>query len=89
MMSIEDKKKLIKQLFAEIQDFIKKFEGCHRLELWQDADNPAIFMTYSFWENTKALEKYRHSEFFKTTWSKVKPMFADKPHAFSAIKYQK
>ncbi len=81
----EDKVADFQQIFAQMQQFIQNFEGCQHLELWQDADNPCIFMTYSFWENTEALERYRQSEFFRTTWAKVKPLFSAKPLAFSAL----
>ncbi|MEM6297211.1 MAG: putative quinol monooxygenase [Bacteroidota bacterium] len=71
--------------FAEASPKIRAFEGCLHLELWQDPDDSTIFMTYSHWENADALEVYRHSELFRATWAKTKPLFAAKPIAFSGM----
>lgn len=70
--------------FAEASPRIRAFPGCDHLELWQDPDQPEIFMTYSHWESAQALETYRHSELFRTTWAKTKVLFAERPLAFSA-----
>jgi len=65
---------------------IRNFEGCHFLELYRDKTNPNIFFTYSYWENEDALEVYKQSELFKNVWSKTKPLFNDKPYAWSVDK---
>lgn len=70
-------------IFGESREKIRAFPGCQHLELWQGTDAPHIFFTYSHWENEEALEAYRHSELFKTTWSRTKKLFADKPEAWS------
>lgn len=62
---------------------IRAFPGCHHLELWRDADSPAVCTTYSHWEHQEALDRYRHSDLFRSTWSRVKPLFADRPVAHS------
>ncbi|MFT5917016.1 MAG: quinol monooxygenase YgiN [Bacteroidia bacterium] len=71
------------EIFEGVKSKIRAFEGCEYLELWQDADHPNICLTHSHWTGKKDLENYRHSELFKATWAKTKPMFADKPMAFS------
>ena len=70
-------------MFDGVKDKIRAFEGCEYLELWRDLDKPNVLMTYSHWENREALEGYRHSELFKSTWAKTKAKFADRPVAFS------
>lgn len=70
--------------FAEASPKIRTFPGCRHLELWQDPEQPEIFMTYSYWASAEALEIYRHSELFRTTWAKTKVLFAERPIAFSA-----
>ena len=72
-------------VFEGAKEKIRAVEGCCYLELWRDADQPNILMTHSHWENADALEAYRHSDLFKSTWAKTKPLFADRPQAFSAI----
>lgn len=72
-------------LFAERKQQIRGFEGCRHLELWQDANNPTIFFTYSHWESEAHLNHYRFSEFFKDTWGKTKALFAEKPQAWSVV----
>jgi len=72
-----------KELFMDIKMMIRGFEGISHLECLQDLNNPQIFFTYSHWDSEAALEEYRNSELFETTWSKTKQMFADKPQAWS------
>ncbi len=73
-------------LFAERKGRIRSFEGCLHLELWQDANNPATFFTYSHWESEAYLNQYRFSEFFKETWGLTKALFADGPKAWSVVR---
>lgn len=75
-------------MFNEIQSKIESFEGCHSVILLADDKEKNIFMTFSLWENEKALDNYRHSEFFTKTWTKTKLMFNDKPKAFSMYKVE-
>lgn len=72
------------QIFNGAKDQIRHFEGCHHLELWRDVDAPNIYTTYSHWENPAALEHYRHSELFKSTWAQTKQLFLEKAVAFSS-----
>ena len=69
--------------FDETAPQIRSFPGCRHLELWRDADAPAAFTTQSHWKSTEALDVYRDSTLFRSTWSTVKPLFADQPHAHS------
>lgn len=79
----EEEVEAFKAYFDGICHQIRNFEGCQKLELLQQVDNPQIFFTYSYWENEAALEKYRHSELFKTFWGVAKAKFAGKPEAWS------
>ena len=74
------------QMFEEKKTFIRNFDGCNLLELYQDKQNPEIFFTYSYWENESDLENYRNSDLFKNVWSKTKTFFNDKPEAWSVDK---
>jgi quinol monooxygenase YgiN len=69
--------------FESKKDLIGNFEGCNGVKLMRDISNPGIFFTYSEWKDEAALEKYRNSELFKTTWEEVKKLFIDKPEAWS------
>ena len=62
---------------------IRAFPGCRHLELLRDLDQPNVRMTHSRWESPEALEAYRQSDLFRTTWAATKVLFADKPMAFS------
>ncbi|WP_274475760.1 putative quinol monooxygenase [Mangrovimonas aestuarii] len=72
--------------FEEKKEYIRGFEGCQFLELYRDKHNTNVFFTYSFWETEAHLEAYRHSDLFKDVWSKTKPLFNDKPEAWSVDK---
>ena len=67
---------------------IRNFPGCHFLELYNDKHVKNIFFTYSYWENEQALNNYRHSDLFKGIWAITKPMFNDKPEAWSVNKLE-
>lgn len=71
------------EIFEQSKEKIRARVGCHRLELLRDLDHPNVFMTYSYWDNVEALNQYRDSDLFKTTWAKTKVLFADKPLAYS------
>jgi len=75
-------------VFEESKHKIHTMPGCHRLELLRDLDLPCVFMTYSYWDDAAALNRYRDSELFKSTWAKTKVLFADKPVAYSVERLQ-
>lgn len=62
---------------------IRAFEGCRRLELWEEQRSPNVCTTFSLWDGPEALERYRQSDLFRTTWANVKPLFAARPVAHS------
>lgn len=62
---------------------IRAFPGCRHLDLLRDLADPDVRITLSHWESAEALEAYRRSELFRTTWAATKALFADKPMAFS------
>ena len=74
------------EMFHQKKEFIRGFEGCNLLELYQDKTNPEIFFTYSYWNQESDLDNYRNSELFKNVWKQTKTYFNDKPEAWSVDK---
>ncbi len=70
-------------IFEASKAKISVFPGCQHLELLRDLDHPNVRMTYSHWQSPEALEAYRQSDLFRTTWAATKVLFADKPLAYS------
>ena len=70
-------------LFEAARPRIAAAPGCQHLELWQDARYPNVLTTFSRWDSADALDAYRQSELFRTTWAQTKPMFAAPPVARS------
>ena len=70
-------------VFEHSKDRIRAFPGCRHMELLQNLKQPNVLFTLSFWENEEALEAYRQSELFQTTWAKTKVLFAEKAEAWS------
>ncbi|WP_426061455.1 putative quinol monooxygenase [Hymenobacter sp. B1770] len=70
-------------IFRDSEARIRQQPGCRHLELWQDADNPAIYCTYSQWDDAAALDTYRKSALFGEVWPATKRLFAAPPVAFS------
>lgn len=77
------------ELFRQVYPQISTFSGCKKLKLWQSKSNPAIFFTYSIWEQESDLEKYRNSELFKSVWGKTKVLFAQRAEAWSVEEVDK
>jgi quinol monooxygenase YgiN len=69
--------------FESRKDLIGNFEGCAGVELLRDIQQENVFLTYSKWQSEQALELYRQSELFQTTWDEVKKWFNGKPEAWS------
>ena len=67
---------------------IRNFDGCQLLELYRDKYQTNVFFTYSYWDREEDLEHYRQSDVFKTVWSQTKPLFNDKPEAWSVEKLE-
>lgn len=72
--------------FDSVREKIRNFEGCNFLELYRDQNNTNIFFTYSYWDSETDLNKYRNSDLFKSVWANTKPLFNDKPEAWSVDK---
>lgn len=70
-------------IFESSKILIRHFPGCQHLELLCLEGQPEVMFTFSIWESSEALEQYRQSELFKSTWSKTKLLFAGKPEAWS------
>ena len=75
------------ELFKNVEDMIRNSPGCLHLELLQDTGDQNTLLTYSHWKDEVALDRYRESDFFRTTWGKAKKFFKDKPKAMSLTKY--
>lgn len=73
-------------VFTRAKPLIEAFDGCQKVELLRDTDQPNIFFTMSFWINSEALDKYRDSDLFNSTWDKAKKLFSDRPEAWSIEK---
>ena len=70
--------------FEQVKSAIRAQEGCLSLEVLQGRRHSHITLcTISLWINEEALEQYRHSALFKSTWSAVKPLFANKAQAWT------
>ena len=70
-------------IFEEMKLHIAQSAGCFELELHQDVANENQFFTISLWQSEAHLDNYRHSELFKLTWTRVKPLFAEPAAAWS------
>ncbi len=70
-------------VFEEYKEQIKSANGCTRLQLIQDKNNPSQISTLSEWEDEESLNNYRNSDTFKKVWPLTKLLFNGKPHAVS------
>jgi len=70
-------------LFEEARPRISAAPGCRHLELWQDERFPNVLTTFSYWDDADALDAYRQSDLFRSTWKRTTPLFAAAPIAYS------
>lgn len=73
----------LEEIFGQSKDRIRAFPGCRHMELLRQTGQPNVLFTLSIWDNEAALEAYRQSELFQTTWAKMKILFAEKAEAWS------
>lgn len=78
-----DAVKSFQDLFQKNRDKIRQFDGCQRLELYQDQKDKTLFFTYSYWESETHLNSYRHSALFAEVWKAIKIGFSQKAEAWS------
>lgn len=71
------------EIFHGSRERIRAFPGCQQVTLYRDKQDPNTFFTYSIWDSEDALEEYRNSDLFRSTWKKTKALFSDKPEAWS------
>ncbi len=72
-------------LFHASGPCIRQQPGCRHLELWQDADQPNVYCTFSHWDDAAALNAYRRSVLFGEVWPATKRLFAAPATAFSSL----
>ncbi|MVM29071.1 antibiotic biosynthesis monooxygenase [Spirosoma sp. HMF4905] len=75
-------------IFDGSKQHIRAFSGNCHLELLRDPTHPNVRMTYSLWTSAEALEAYRQSDLFRTTWAATKALFAERAVAFSGEKLE-
>lgn len=73
----------LQDVFEASKSKIRAFPGCQSMELLRDTAAPNILFTLSVWDSEDALNTYRGSELFQSTWAKTKALFADKAQAWS------
>ena len=70
-------------IFNASKHLIRQFKGCQHLSLYNEADLPDVFFTYSIWTSTACLDAYRNSPLFEDTWTKTKALFVEKAQAWT------
>jgi hypothetical protein len=73
----------LQDVFEHSKSHIRAFPGCQHMELLRYTEQPNVLFTLSYWEGPEALEQYRQSELFQSTWKKTKVLFSDKAKAWS------
>lgn len=71
------------KIFDQIKEQVRDQPGCHDMKLVREINNDTIFMTISNWDDERDLNNYRDTQFFRSTWSTIKPWFDNKPEAWS------
>ena len=81
----EGKEKVfLNEILPKQKHFTRSFQGCNRLELWQDVDNEQIVYSFSLWDSVEDLNNYRYSDQFRAFWKATKQHFKEPAQAFSA-----
>jgi quinol monooxygenase YgiN len=75
------------RIFNESHHKINACKGCNGVKLLRDTIQPNVFFTQSSWQNAQALEAYRVSDLFISTWARTKILFCDKPEVWSTVEH--
>ena len=75
-------------LFDGVKARIRAFPGCRDLYLLRDDAVDDVYYTYSVWADAAALDAYRHSELFRSTWKQTRTLFAAPAHAYSLLEVE-
>jgi quinol monooxygenase YgiN len=70
-------------IFNANRDAIRNFSGCTYMDLMRDLQSASTLVTISHWQSPDDLEQYRQSPLFRSVWTRVKPLFARRPEAFT------
>lgn len=81
----EARQQFVEEVFEQSKAQIRAFAGCRHMELLQHATRQEVLFTLSFWDDEAALENYRQSELFQTTWARTKVLFAERAEAWSTF----
>lgn len=90
MQLLPEKEALFLDIFEDVKRDIRNQEGCTDLEILRSEHDGIISVwTISLWTSEEALNQYRSSALFQNTWSKVKPLFSSKAHAWTLTMIEK
>lgn len=70
-------------IFHSAKEQIRAMPGCRYLSLHRDHHHAHVFYTLSKWDSQEALDGYRQTELFASTWAATRVLFDDKPQAHS------
>lgn len=73
----------VREVFEQSKEQIRAFPGCRHMELLQYNFDSNVLFTLSIWDDEDALDRYRRSELFQSTWERTKALFAQKAEAWS------
>ncbi len=73
------------ELYKNGAKVVRSWPGSLKLELFQDADDPYTLVTISHWESEEALQDYRHSDYFRGFWPKVRASLRNSASAETLI----
>ena len=79
----DDKVAEFESVFYQTRPGILNFKGCNNVNLYADAKSKNVYFTISEWDSEEDLDAYRSSDFFRKTWSAVKPLFCSRAEAWS------
>lgn len=71
------------EVFEASKSRIRAFPGCRHMELLRHAAHPEVLFTLSIWDDEAALDQYRQSDLFKSTWARTKALFAHRAEAWT------
>lgn len=84
MQLLPEHESLFKGIFEGAKQQIRSQPGCEGVELLRSSGEGFInIWTISLWHSEEALNAYRDTDLFLTTWKAVKPLFTAKTKAWT------
>ena len=83
----EDAVEIVRTELLKLIEPTRKEKGCIDYILFQDNEDPSVFLFYETWETAEDLERHMDSEHFNACFEKIEHMIQTEVHKATKLNY--